>query len=210
MRDRAQGESAGRIPILKGKRPESDIIAKVAEKSSIYERFKAAHPGYWATYNARYYSEHADEIKARTRANYQKKKAAYATRYLVRREAIAERNRTRRQVIADVLRARARAGYARDPHSAIARANKRRALKSTAAIGTDRAAYQAFVKLVRQAEMIACHWCRAPVPASERRIDHIIPLVKGGPDAVENLCCACRLCNARKGDKLPSEWMEDG
>jgi hypothetical protein len=37
-------------------------------------------------------------------------------------------------------------------------------------------------------------------------LDHVVPLSKGGPDDVENLAPACRLCNAEKLDFTPDEW----
>lgn len=37
-------------------------------------------------------------------------------------------------------------------------------------------------------------------------IDHVIPLNKNGTHELTNLVPCCRSCNARKSDKLPSEW----
>jgi 5-methylcytosine-specific restriction endonuclease McrA len=46
-----------------------------------------------------------------------------------------------------------------------------------------------------------CQYCGAQgVPMT---IDHIVPRSWGGLDAWENLVCACRACNARKGDRPP-------
>ena len=36
-------------------------------------------------------------------------------------------------------------------------------------------------------------------------IDHVIPTSKGGKTTFENCVAACKKCNGRKGDKLPSE-----
>lgn len=36
-------------------------------------------------------------------------------------------------------------------------------------------------------------------------MDHIIPLSKGGTHTKENIVPACRTCNAKKGNKLPTE-----
>jgi hypothetical protein len=38
-------------------------------------------------------------------------------------------------------------------------------------------------------------------------IDHIVPVVRGGNDAIGNLCPACPDCNARKGDAEIIESM---
>jgi 5-methylcytosine-specific restriction endonuclease McrA len=36
-------------------------------------------------------------------------------------------------------------------------------------------------------------------------IDHVIPVSKGGKTTFENCVSACKKCNGKKGDKLPSE-----
>jgi 5-methylcytosine-specific restriction endonuclease McrA len=70
----------------------------------------------------------------------------------------------------------------------------------------DRKPYREFVLKMRSADKAICFWCGKNVPKTKRRLDHIIPLTKGGPDAVENLCCSCVRCNSSKADKLPSEF----
>lgn len=37
-------------------------------------------------------------------------------------------------------------------------------------------------------------------------VDHVIPVSRGGPDALRNLAPACRPCNASKGNRLLCEW----
>lgn len=39
-------------------------------------------------------------------------------------------------------------------------------------------------------------------------IDHWVPVTRGGTNDPWNLIPACRACNASKGDKTPSEWIE--
>jgi 5-methylcytosine-specific restriction endonuclease McrA len=41
-------------------------------------------------------------------------------------------------------------------------------------------------------------------------IDHVIPVSKGGSNALENLAPACRGCNASKRNRTPEEWRETG
>jgi 5-methylcytosine-specific restriction endonuclease McrA len=146
-------------------------------------------------YMRQYYLERRDELKARAKANHNPERAA--ARYQDRKDIIAKRERARREIEGDKIRERSRQYYASQPAPAIARANKRRAIQINAQSG-DRAAYRAFV--------IACRWCEQPVDKALRRIDHVIPLARGGADDVANLCCACFACNARKGSKLPDEW----
>lgn len=142
-----------------------------------------------------YYSKNRERIKAKYKAERDKLRAK-------RRERLEGRE-------GDAIRAAARMRYAKNPGPAIARANKRRRIALKAAAGTDRVAYAAFVNEVRTAHKYACHWCRKNVNRFDRRIDHIIPLSRGGMDAVQNLCCACHSCNAKKADKLPLVWLSE-
>ncbi len=171
--------------------------------------------GHWkgrnaAEYMADYYRLNKETMKAKARANYRANAARAAERYRLRRSAILERLRNDREGAGGArMQAEARKRYARNTAPAIARANKRRAIKLRAAVGTDREAYRAKVRQIKEAAQIACHWCARDVPNPDRRIDHIAPLSKGGSDAADNLCCACRLCNARKADKAPDQWMAE-
>jgi 5-methylcytosine-specific restriction endonuclease McrA len=92
-----------------------------------------------------------------------------------------------------------------NPAKARAANSKRRALSRTATIG-DAKQIKAFYEVVATAERITCHWCGKPVRKSERCVDHIIPLARGGQHVVFNLCCSCARCNNRKHTKLPAEF----
>ena len=46
-----------------------------------------------------------------------------------------------------------------------------------------------------------CQYCNR----AAENIDHVVPRSRGGPHAWDNVVASCRLCNARKGDRLPSE-----
>lgn len=57
--------------------------------------------------------------------------------------------------------------------------------------------------LVLSARSSHCHWCRRLFTATRRRThDHVIPLVAGGANTLENSVCACRECNCRKQAQL--------
>jgi 5-methylcytosine-specific restriction endonuclease McrA len=47
-----------------------------------------------------------------------------------------------------------------------------------------------------------CQYCGS---REELTVDHIIPVSRGGKTEFENCVTACKICNARKGNKLPSE-----
>lgn len=113
-----------------------------------------------------------------------------ADRYSAKREELKENMRDYAQQNGHVIRA----------NNAL-----RRARKCGAETG-DRKAYRAYVKWARSAPRVPCYWCRAMTIPGHRDIDHIIPISKGGADAVANLCIACPTCNASKHAKLPEEF----
>lgn len=50
-----------------------------------------------------------------------------------------------------------------------------------------------------------CQYCGKRPPLRDLNIDHVIPRSRGGADTWENLVTACRICNLKKGWKLPDE-----
>jgi 5-methylcytosine-specific restriction endonuclease McrA len=50
---------------------------------------------------------------------------------------------------------------------------------------------------VLQRDGYICAYCGQPAD----QVDHVIPRVRGGSDALENLVAACRRCNTSKGDR---------
>jgi 5-methylcytosine-specific restriction endonuclease McrA len=37
-----------------------------------------------------------------------------------------------------------------------------------------------------------------------------VPIIRGGRNSPDNLVIACQVCNNRKYNKLPHEWIEGG
>lgn len=51
-----------------------------------------------------------------------------------------------------------------------------------------------------------CHWCG--VSCRENfHVDHIIPLSRGGHHDFHNITIACASCNARKGARMPEDFL---
>jgi hypothetical protein len=88
--------------------------------------------------------------------------------------------------------------------------NRERARKKSNTVIQDETLIAAFYKNVRKARRIKCHWCKQYVKKSDRSIDHIIPLAKGGLHQAVNLCCACKRCNFSKQARLPQEITQQG
>lgn len=53
-----------------------------------------------------------------------------------------------------------------------------------------------------------CALCGRKILFEEMTLDHIIPLAMNGSDEVENLQCACELCNKAKASALPEEFID--
>lgn len=50
-----------------------------------------------------------------------------------------------------------------------------------------------------------CQYCGAQPAKASLTIDHIIPKVRNGATNWENVVCACKPCNQRKGSRPPEE-----
>jgi len=52
----------------------------------------------------------------------------------------------------------------------------------------------------------ACTYCGA---TEDLACDHVIPLIQGGTNDMENLTTACRSCNCEKSGRTPEEWLAE-
>jgi 5-methylcytosine-specific restriction endonuclease McrA len=50
-----------------------------------------------------------------------------------------------------------------------------------------------------------CQYCGRRLPSDQLSVDHIVPRSLGGLTSWENVVCACRVCNVRKGGRTPQE-----
>jgi hypothetical protein len=51
-----------------------------------------------------------------------------------------------------------------------------------------------------------CYWCKKRKRTSRCATDHILPLARGGPHSIENLCISCGSCNSAKNAKSLEAW----
>ena len=58
--------------------------------------------------------------------------------------------------------------------------------------------------LVKKRDHATCHICKRYAPGGQ--VDHVIPLSRGGTDALDNLAWACVTCNRSKGSKTLQEY----
>lgn len=55
-------------------------------------------------------------------------------------------------------------------------------------------------------ESDVCYYCGKPIENRNKTIDHKTPIIKGGTNAIENLCVCCQSCNSKKHDKTEAEF----
>lgn len=53
-----------------------------------------------------------------------------------------------------------------------------------------------------------CYYCGQESLAAELTMDHVVPIIRGGRSAKNNLVPCCKECNSKKKYMLPSEWHE--
>ena len=51
-----------------------------------------------------------------------------------------------------------------------------------------------------------CYLCHEVIPFNISTFDHIHPLVRGGPDVLDNIAIACTECNSEKNDLCLNEY----
>ena len=55
-----------------------------------------------------------------------------------------------------------------------------------------------------------CRYCKTGLELFNRVQDHIVPVARGGSDAIDNIQFICWECNIEKRDKLDYEYTGDG
>ena len=64
-------------------------------------------------------------------------------------------------------------------------------------------------KRVYERDNYTCHYCAIPVTPFTATLDHIVPVIAGGDNGLDNLVTACRKCNARKHAKPIGDFLAD-
>jgi 5-methylcytosine-specific restriction endonuclease McrA len=65
--------------------------------------------------------------------------------------------------------------------------------------------YRATATLTRRAVFARDGWVCQYCGVQAENVDHVIPRSRGGPHTWENVVAACRRCNSKKENRLPSE-----
>lgn len=79
---------------------------------------------------------------------------------------------------------------------------RRRAVRK----GVESATPKEIAKLIEVSN--TCSYCGCAL-TDKKTIDHIVPLTKGGTNALNNLVVCCRSCNSSKGAKDRDTWLQE-
>jgi 5-methylcytosine-specific restriction endonuclease McrA len=178
---------------------------------------------------ARERTEEPDKVSKRKKASYQKHKGAisrarkerYATDDTLRsstqartrawRAANRERHRAYSREWAlkhpAAMRVRLQAWYKSNPH----RVRALRLVRRGALYRAGRPQREHVALLEAHPE---CVYCEARFDRASstrcRTVDHVLPLVRGGTNASDNLVPACKACNSSKNKRTVEEWVAAG
>ena len=72
--------------------------------------------------------------------------------------------------------------------------------------GLTRKSWTRLRHIVKGRDKATCQYCGRPAPKGE--VDHVLPLSRGGTDALDNLVWTCKDCNRAKGDSTLREWVK--
>lgn len=65
-----------------------------------------------------------------------------------------------------------------------------------------------YLNCLKRGDPDRCSYCGCKLTDTNRTIDHIISVLRGGSDLIENLCLACQSCNSRKGHMTAVEFRK--
>lgn len=85
--------------------------------------------------------------------------------------------------------------------------HKKRVRQRNQVVG-DQKVIIAWQKKWRRAASVTCYWCKKKFRGSRCVLDHILPIAKGGPHSIENVCISCPSCNGMKNAKSLEAWNE--
>lgn len=155
-----------------------------------------------------YYQRNKDKIKRKSHDRYHsnpgehiKKHVAYVQRNAAKKRIwfAGYREKNRGKILAKQLEWR---NNNRGKWTAIS--SRRRALVRQVSVNSTGIAE--WMQEMRSRSFVICYYCQNLIHACEQHFDHVIPISRGGPHEIGNLCVSCPGCNLSKGSKTITEW----
>lgn len=155
-------------------------------------------------YGRRYRKENAEAISKSRRLKREEDPESYRAKRRAYREENAEAIKAYRQKNKDKIDAYFRAHY-RDNKDYYAEKDRRRRAQKR---GNGYEPYgKADIFDMWYEQNGLCYYCQTPLFASYD-IEHMLPISRGGRDALDNICLSCKPCNWAKRSKTAEEYLE--
>lgn len=195
--ERASGEKHKEKRLVRARQYHAENREKINRKTREYKR---AHPELTKAQYRRYAERNKEKIAAYRLAHREEAKTYKAEYYLRNREKIAQYREDNKERTAAWRKA--------TPELSRQNVYKRRARKH--AVASEPYTTQQILDLYGT----DCHICKEPIDLNAPRtgrskgyerglhLDHVIPLVKGGTDLMENVKPSHALCNIQKNSKV--------
>ena len=147
--------------------------------------------------NRAWYLKNKDSVRPKRNAYQNRMRPRYADKARIYNASLSPDRLARK-------RQKTKEWHQRNPQFKRARDAHRRALKVAAKINLS--GIQEWFKAVKSKKTFTCYYCCNSFDVKKVHFDHIVPLSRGGPHSVENLCTSCVTCNSSKHAKMPHEW----
>lgn len=143
----------------------------------------------------KYDEKNKDIIKAKRKKYYEKNKVL-----------ISERNKIYHLKNKEKRNLSCRKRYEKDSIEYILRARERKILKTTT---SDKTITVESLKLLIEKQKYRCIYCEKDLRETEKHLDHIIPISKGGIHSIKNVQWVCKDCNLSKKDEISERWKNN-